>query len=280
MCIPTMNVGIVENCGKFSRLAQPGVNMLVCPFEEIKSIISLKINQLDINCDTKTKDNVFVRVNVAILYKVNPKMVSEAFYKLTDHRSQMRSFVYDGIRASFPKLELDDCFASKDEIATHVLQDLRTSMQIYGYEVVNTLITDITPDASVQRAMNEINASQRLREAANYKAEAEKILLVKQAEADSESKYLVGVGVAKQRTAIMDGLKGSVKDFSSSVSGAGAKDVMDLLLLTQYFDTMKEIGVTQAGQGEKTLFLPHGPGAVAEFRQSLATGFMAGMKKK
>lgn len=124
-------------------------------------------------------------------------------------------------------------------------------------------------------------ASQRLREAANYKAEAEKILLVKAAEADSESKYLVGVGVAKQRKAIMDGLKGSVQDFSTSVAGAGAKDVMDLLLLTQYFDTMKDIGTKTENLGsEKTLFLPHGPGAVADFRKDLSTGFMSGMKNK
>jgi len=271
-------VGIIENCGKFDRVIQPGCKCLLCPFETVRAVVSLKIQQLDIKCDTKTKDNVFVGVNVAVLYKVFPDKAVAACYRLTDHKAQMRSYVFDGIRASFPKLDLDDSFASKDEIATNVLKDLRNLMSEYGYDIVNTLITDITPDANVQRAMNEINASQRLREAASYKADGEKILLVKAAEADSESKYLVGVGVAKQRKAIMDGLQSSVNDFAGSVDGAGAKDVMDLLLLTQYFDTLKDIGVRNTGPtAGKTIFLPHGPSAVADMRKDLTSGFMSGL---
>lgn len=279
VCIGEMHVGIVENFGKFSKVLDAGCHFLMCPIESVRSVVSLKIQQLDIKCDTKTKDNVFVGVHVAVLFKVIKDKATDAEYKLTDHRAQMRSYVFDGIRASFPKLDLDDTFSSKDEIAQNVLQDLKQLMADYGYEIVNALITDINPDPQVQRAMNEINASQRLREAANYKAEGEKILLVKAAEADSESKYLVGVGVAKQRKAIMDGLRGSVNEFAHQVQGAGAKDVMDLLLLTQYFDTLKDIGVRNAGQNSsgKTLFLPHGPGAVAEMRRDLGQGFMAGM---
>jgi len=279
--VPENQVAVVETCGKFNRISAPGLDLLKCPFEAVRSVVSLKIQQLDVKCDTKTKDNVFVSVNVAVLYKVVPEEVVNAYYKLTDHRAQMRSYVFDGIRSSFPKLDLDDSFASKKDIAGHVLTDMRASMKVYGYAIVDCLITDINPDASVQRAMNEINASQRLREAANYKADAEKILLVKAAEADSESKYLVGVGVAKQRKAIMDGLRNSISEFSSSVEGAGPKDVMDLLLMTQYFDTLKDVGVrgAQGGPG-KTLFLPHGPNAVTQLRQELKGSFMAGLAKK
>lgn len=279
--VPENQVAVIETCGKFNRVSAPGLDLLKCPFEAVRSIVSLKIQQLDVKCDTKTKDNVFVEIKVAVLYKVVPEEVVNAYYKLTDHRAQMRSYVFDGIRSSFPKLELDDSFASKKEIATSVLTDMRNSMKIYGYEIVDCLITDINPDASVQRAMNEINASQRLREAANFKADAEKILLVKAAEADSESKYLIGVGVARQRKAIMDGLRASINEFTTEVNGAGPKDVMDLLLVTQYFDTLKDVGVRGAQNGPgKTLFLPHGPSAVTELRNELKGSFMSGLAKK
>jgi regulator of protease activity HflC (stomatin/prohibitin superfamily) len=278
--VPENQVAVVETCGKFDRVSAPGLDILKCPCEAVRAVVSLKIQQLDVKCDTKTKDNVFVAVNVAVLYKVVPEEVVNAYYKLTDHRAQMKSYVFDGIRSSFPSLDLDDSFSSKKEIAEHVLVDMRSSMKQYGYHIVDCLITDINPDVSVQRAMNEINASQRLREAANYKADAEKILLVKAAEADSESKYLVGVGVAKQRKAIMDGLQASISEFATQVDGAGPKDVMDLLLVTQYFDTLKDVGVrgVQGGPG-KTLFLPHGPQAVTQLRNDLKGSFMSGLDK-
>lgn len=149
-----------------------------------------------------------------------------------------------------------------------------------GYEIIDVLIVDINPDIKVKLSMNEINASQRLREAASYKADAEKILLVKAAEAESESKYLVGVGVAKQRKAIMDGLRHSITEFSSSVEGAGPKDVMDLLLLTQYFDTLKDIAVRNGQHGTRTLFLPHGPNAITDLRKELAHSFMSGLTNR
>lgn len=279
--VPEKQVAVIENCGKFSALSPAGLRWLNCPFEAVRSVVSLKVQQLDVRCDTKTKDNVFVSVNVAVLYKVIPENVQDAFYKLSDHKAQMSSYVFDGIRSSFPKLDLDDSFASKDEIATHVRNDMRNAMQTYGYSIDDVLITDINPDASVQRAMNEINASQRMRQAAAFKADAEKILLVKAAEADSESKYLVGVGVAKQRKAIMDGLRSSISEFADSVQGAGPSDVMDLLLLTQYFDTLKDVGCRQTQNGVgKTLFLPHGPNAVTELRGELSKSFMAGLSSR
>ena len=166
---------------------------------------------------------------------------------------------------------------SKDQLAEAVKEQLSTQMADFGYEIVRALVTDLNPDSRVKASMNEINAQNRLKEAASAKGDGEKILLVKAAEADKESKYLSGLGVAQQRSAIVKGLKGSISDFSSGVDGASPKDVMDLLLITQYFDTLKDIGNSN---GRKTLFLQHGPGAVADLQSSLRDGLMSGMAMK
>lgn len=239
----------------------------MCPCESIRDYASLRIKQLSVSCDTKTKDNVFVKVNVAVQYFIIPEKVYEAYYKLSDAEGQMRAYVFDGIRSSLPKLDLDHAFSSKNEIADNVKNSLADLMDDYGYRILNVLIVDLDPDSSVKNAMNEINASQRLRVANSYKADAEKILLVKAAEADMESKHLTGVGIAKQRKALVDGLQDTVSKFSSQVSGTTAKDVMDLLLLTQYFDMIKEVGHKSASGA--TLFLPHAPETVANLRDSL-----------
>ncbi|KAG8047195.1 hypothetical protein GUJ93_ZPchr0008g12663 [Zizania palustris] len=173
------------------------------------------------------------------------------------------------IRASVPKMNLDDAFEQKNEIAKAVEDELEKAMSMYGYEIVQTLIVDIEPDEHVKRAMNEINAAARLRMAANEKAEAEKILQIKRAEGEAESKYLAGVGIARQRQAIVDGLRDSVLAFSENVPGTSAKDVMDMVLVTQYFDTMKEIG---ASSKSSSVFIPHGPGAVKDIAAQIRDG--------
>jgi regulator of protease activity HflC (stomatin/prohibitin superfamily) len=202
-----------------------------------------------------------------------PDKVPSAFYKLTDHVSQIRSYVFDVVRSSIPRLELDEAFASKDDVANNVKNQLSALMAEYGYEILAALVIDLDPNAHVKAAMNDINASQRLREAAAEKAEAEKILQVKSAEADAESKYLSGLGVAKQRKAIVDGLRETVHTFSEQVNGAGPKDVMDLLLMTQYFDMIRDLSHKR---GNNTLFLPHGPRAVEQLRADLAGTFTLG----
>jgi regulator of protease activity HflC (stomatin/prohibitin superfamily) len=257
--------------------------------------VSLRVQYLDVSCDTKTKDNVFVKVIVAgksnpllhryfyvcfycffplfplpVQYKVIEDKVPSAFYKLTDARSQIRSYVFDVVRSSLPRMDLDAAFASKDEIANSVKNQLAHQMVEYGYEIIATLVIDLDPNAHVKAAMNEINASQRLREAAAERAEAEKILQVKAAEAEAESKYLSGLGVAKQRKAIVDGLRDTVTGFSHDVNGAGPKDVLDLLLISQYFDMLKDLGQKKAGS---TLFLPHGPHAISDIREQLQKSF-------
>ena len=194
----------------------------------------MRIQQLSINCETKTKDNVFINVSVAVQYRVLVDGAYAAYYRLSDPRGQIQSYVFDVVRSTIPKMELDEAFASKDDIASAVFSSLQGVMQGYGYEITNTLITDMMPDAKVRASMNEINASKRLKEAAAHKAEAEKTRQVKAAEAEAEARYLSGVGVARQRKAIVDGLQSSVSEFSNQVEGATPKDVMSVLLLTQY----------------------------------------------
>jgi regulator of protease activity HflC (stomatin/prohibitin superfamily) len=213
--------------------------------------MSLRVTELMIKLETKTKDNVFVTVEVSVQYEVKPDKVFDAFYQLSNAERQIRAYVYDVVRSQVPKLLLDDVFTTKEELADAVKEQLEHVMAAFGYTIVQTLITDITPDIKVKDAMNEINAAQRLREAALDKAEAEKILIVKGAEAEAQSKYLAGQGIARQRTAIIEGLRDSVLEFTDIIDGTDPKDVMDLVLITQYFDTLKEVGANC-----NTVFLP------------------------
>nr|AHA84205.1 hypersensitive-induced response protein [Phaseolus vulgaris] len=227
------NVAIKEHFGKFSDVLEPGCHCLPwCLGYQIAGGLSLRVQQLDVRCETKTKDNVFVTVVASVQYRAVADKASDAFYRLTNTREQIQSYVFDVIRASVPKLELDSVFEQKNDIAKSVEEELEKAMSTYGYEIVQTLIVDIEPDVNVKRAMNEINAAARLRLAANEKAEAEKILQIKKAEGEAESKYLSGLGIARQRQAIVDGLRDSVLAFSENVPGTSAKDVMDMVLVT------------------------------------------------
>ncbi|XP_058762208.1 hypersensitive-induced response protein-like protein 1 [Vicia villosa] len=267
-------LGIKEGFGKFEKVLQPGCHCVPWFFgKRIAGHVTLRLQQLDIKCETKTKDNVFVNVVASIQYRALAERASDAFYKLTDTRTQLQAYVYDVIRASVPKLNLDDAFEQKNEIAKVVEQELEKAMSAYGYEIVQTLITDIEPDEHVKRAMNEINAAARMRVASNEKAEAEKILQIKRAEGEAESKYLSGMGIARQRQAIVDGLRDSVIGFSVNVPGTTAKDVMDMVLVTQYFDTMKDIG---ANSKSSAVFITHGPGAVRDVASQIRDGLLQG----
>ncbi|KXG25127.2 hypothetical protein SORBI_3007G120401 [Sorghum bicolor] len=263
-------VAIKESFGKFDEILEPGCHFLPwCIGKQIAGYLSLRVQQLDVRCETKTKDNVFVNVVASVQYRALADKASDAFYRLSNTREQIQSYVFDVIRASVPKMNLDDAFEQKNEIAKAVEDELEKAMSMYGYEIVQTLIVDIEPDEHVKRAMNEINAAARLRLAATEKAEAEKILQIKRAEGDAESKYLAGLGIARQRQAIVDGLRDSVLAFSENVPGTSAKDVMDMVLVTQYFDTMKEIG---ASSKSSSVFIPHGPGAVRDIAAQIRDG--------
>ncbi|XP_043704423.1 hypersensitive-induced response protein 1-like [Telopea speciosissima] len=265
-------VAIKETFGKFAGVLEPGCHFLPwCFGSQLAGNLSLRVKQLDVRCETKTKGNVFVTVVASIQYRASANKAADAFYKLSNTREQIQAYVFYVIRASVPNLDLASTFEQKNEIAKSVEEELEKAMSAYGYEIVQTLIVDIEPDEHVKRAMNEINAAARLRVAANEKAEAEKILQIKRAEGDAESKYLAGLGIARQRQAIVDGLRDSVLAFSTNVPGTTAKDVMDMVLVTQYFDTMKEIG---SSSKSSSVFIPHGPGAVKDVASQIRVGLL------
>eukprot|EP00245_Coleochaete_scutata_P011519 TRINITY_DN4294_c0_g2_i2.p1 TRINITY_DN4294_c0_g2~~TRINITY_DN4294_c0_g2_i2.p1 ORF type:complete len:290 (-),score=50.49 TRINITY_DN4294_c0_g2_i2:665-1534(-) len=272
VCVDQSNIGIIERFGRFMGTIGPGCHFInCCVGSRIAGLISLRIQQLDVRCETKTKDNVFVSVVCSVQYAALKEQAEDAFYKLTNPHQQIQAYVFDVVRASVPKLTLDDVFEQKDDIAHNVRSELEKVMSVFGYAIEQTLITDIEPDAMVKRSMNEINAAARMRVAANEKAEAEKILQVKRAEAEAEAKYLSGLGIARQRQAIVDGLRESVVTFSSQVEGTSSKDVLDLVLMTQYFDTMKDIG---SSSKNTTVFMPSNPGAVSDVASQLRMGFL------
>jgi len=264
--------GVVEFFGKFARVARPGLNFKWPLVESVVGEINLRVQQLDVKVETKTEDNVFVHVVVSVQYHVLEDKIYEAYYKLSDPQTQLTALVFDVVRARVPKIKLDDVFEKKDDIADAVKAELSELMDDYGYGIVKALVTDIDPDAKVKAAMNEINAAQRLRVAATEKGEAERILKVKQAEAEAQSKALQGKGIADQRKAIVDGLRESVDTFQKSVAGATAHDVMNLVLMTQYFDTLKEVG---ASARTNTLIIPHSPGALGELVEQIRHSIMS-----
>ena len=257
---------IVQRLGKFVREAGPGLNVKIPFIDRVVGRINLRVQQLDVKIETKTEDNVFVQMVVSVQFYVLPEKVYDAFYKLDDARRQITSYVFDVVRAQVPKIKLDDVFEKKDDIANIVKAELEQVMEGFGYGILKALVTDIDPDAKVKQSMNEINAAQRMRVAATEKGEAERIIKVKAAEGDAQSKALQGRGIADQRQAIVAGLRDSVDEFQRSVPGTTAKDVMNLVLMTQYFDTLKEIG---ASSRTNAIFIPHSPGSLASLSDQM-----------
>ena len=253
---------VVERFGKFVRTAKAGLNFKL-PYVEGVTKMDMRVCQLDVDVETKTKDNVFVNMKVSVQFMVTDAV--KALYKLKNAQAQISSYVFDVVRAQVPRLNLDDVFERKDDVANAVRIELAEAMDDFGYGIVKTLVTDIDPDKKVKEAMNEINAATRHRQAANEKAEAEKIIKVKQAEGEAEAKALQGRGVANQRKAIIDGLRESISDMSDA-TGANADAVMTLILMTQYFDTLKSLGDTN---GTTTILMPHQPGALGDLQTQI-----------
>ena len=257
---------VIERFGKFKRVSQAGLHWRIPFIDRIAGTLSLRIQQLDVKIETKTKDNVFVNVIVSVQYHVHPNKVIDAFYRLQQPEFQIRSYVYDVVRARVPVIKLDTVFETKDEIALAVRNELSQIMDDFGYTIVKALVTDIDPDAKVKASMNQIQTAQRLKLAAVEEAEAEKIRVVKAAEAEAESKALQGKGIADQRLAIVNGLRESVTDFQDNVPGTSAQDVMNLVLMTQYFDTLKDIGLSS---DTNTILIPHSPGGMNQVSDQL-----------
>jgi regulator of protease activity HflC (stomatin/prohibitin superfamily) len=262
---------IVQRLGKFVREVGPGIHAKIPIIDTIIGRVNLRVQQLDVKIETKTQDNVFVQMVVAVQYYVLPEKVYDAFYKLENASQQITSYVFDVVRAQVPKINLDDVFEKKDDIADIVKSELAQVMEGFGYGILKALVTDIDPDPKVKESMNEINAAQRMRVAATEKGEADRILRVKAAEGDAQSKALQGRGIADQRQAIVAGLRDSVGEFQKSVPGTTAKDVMNLVLMTQYFDMLKEIG---ASSHTNAILIPHSPGNLATLTEQMRNAMM------
>lgn len=275
--VDQQTVAVIERFGAFHKARHAGLNIKIPLIDLIKGRLSLRVRQLDVPIETKTKDNVFVKVGVSVQFHVLQDKVFDAFYKLNNPELQIQSFVFDAVRAKVPKMSLDSVFENKDDVADYVKGELSEQMNDFGYVIIKALITDIDPDQKVKSAMNEINEQQRLRDAAVQKGEAEKIMKVKRAEAEAESMRLNGKGIADQRKAIIDGLKTSVESFQKSITGVSSMDIMNLVLMTQYYDTLKEIG---ANSSSNTILLPHkaseGIGSLTtDLRESIISGNLA-----
>jgi regulator of protease activity HflC (stomatin/prohibitin superfamily) len=273
--VQTAEAVVVQRMGKFLRVANAGINFKLPWLDQIAGRIDLRVQQLALDVETKTKDNVFVKIPVSVQYHVIPDHVYEAFYKLANPKQQISSYVFNVILGHVPKMILDDAFLQQSDIAIAIKDSLSDVMKTYGYAIDQALVTDIEPDDKVKSAMNDINAAQREQVAAAARGEAEKILKVKQAEAEAESKALQGQGIANQRKAIIEGLKESVEAFSKAVEGSTPHDVMMLVLVTQYLDTMKEIG---ASDKSNTILMSHSPAAMGDLFRQMQDAVMIGQK--
>ena len=240
-----------------------------------KNAVPIKDLGGSVNVETKTLDNVFVDLKISVQYRVLKDKVYEAFYELEDPHGQVAAYIFDEVRAEVPKLKLDDVFAKKEDIAIAVRDNISEQMEQYGYKIVKTLITDITPDEVVKTSMNRINAAMRDKEAAVQEAEAEKITIVKRAEAEADSKRLSGEGIAQQRLEIVRGFKESVEDFQKALQDVDPQEIMQFVLMTQYFDTLTAIG---SNSTNSTIMVPHTPGGMKDFQQQIIDGTIIGDK--
>jgi regulator of protease activity HflC (stomatin/prohibitin superfamily) len=270
--VQTAEVGVITRFGRYLRVAQAGLNWKVPYIDKVDGRMSLRVNQMSLTMETKTKDNVFVTIPISVQTRVRPEKAFEAYYALSNPEAQIKAYVEQVVLGHVPGMTLDEVFASQSSIAAAVKHELDVDMAAFGFEIVNVLVTDIIPDAKVKSAMNDINAAQREQVAANARGEAEKILVVKKAEAEAESKALQGQGIANQRKAIIEGLRGSIEDFQRTLGDASAKEVMQLVLVTQYFDTLKSIGEQDK---TNTLFISHAPGSVQGFSEQIMQAITA-----
>lgn len=261
---------IIERFGRFNSIRNSGLQLKISVIDRVAGRVNLRIQQLDVIIETKTKDNVFVKLKVSVQFKVLQEKVYEAFYKLEYPHDQITSYVFDVVRAEVPKLKLDDVFERKDDIAVAVKRELNDAMSTYGYDIINTLITDIDPDIQVKNAMNRINAADREKTAAEYEAEASRIRIVAKAKAEAESKRLQGQGIADQRREIARGLVESV-DVLNGV-GINSQEASALIVVTQHYDTLQSIG---SDTNSNLILLPNSPQAGSEMLNNMVASFTA-----
>ncbi len=264
---------VVERFGKFQSVRHAGFQLKVPVMDRIAGKLSLKVQQLDVVVETKTKDDVFVKIKVSVQYVVIKDKVYDAFYKLDNPYAQITSYVFDVVRAEVPKLRLDDVFEKKDDIAVAVKSELQEAMNDYGYDIIKTLVTDIDPDEQVKHAMNRINASEREKVAAQYEGDAQRILIVEKAKAEAESKRLQGQGIADQRREIARGLEDSVNVLNKV--GINSQEASALIVVTQHYDTLQAMGSLNKSN---LILLPNSPQAAGDMLNSMVTSFVAASK--
>jgi regulator of protease activity HflC (stomatin/prohibitin superfamily) len=263
---------IVERLGRFHSIKHPGLQFKIPIIDKIAGKLSLKVQQLDVMVETKTKDNVFVKLKVSVQYQILEDAVYDAFYKLDSSTEQITSYVFDTVRAEVPKMKLDDVFERKDDIAVATKRELEDAMNTYGYGIIKALVTDIDPDQQVKNAMNHINASERKKIAAEFEGEAERVRIVAKAKAEAESKRLQGQGIADQRREIAKGLEESV-DILNNV-GINSQEASALIVVTQHYDTLQSMG---ENANSNLVLLPNSPTSGSQMLSEMVASFTASM---
>ncbi len=261
---------LVERLGKFQSIKGPGLQFKIPFVDRIAGRVNLKIQQLDVMVETKTKDNVFVKLKVSVQFRVLADAVFDAFYKLENSYEQITAYVFDTVRAEVPKMKLDDVFERKDDIAVAIRRELEDAMNEYGYGIVKALVTDIDPDHEVKVSMNRINAAERQKLAAEYEGEAERIRIVAKARAEAESKRLQGQGIADQRREIARGLEESVEVLNKV--GINSQEASALIVVTQHYDTMQSLG---ENTNSNLILLPNSPSSASNMLTDMVTSFVA-----
>jgi len=268
--VKQQTTAIVERFGKFARINQSGLQFKIPIFERIAGRVNLKIQQLDVNVETKTKDDVFVQLKISVQFQILKQKVYDAFYKLQNPPEQITAFIFDTVRAEVPKMKLDDVFEKKDDIALAIQRELKEAMLNYGYDIVKALVTDIDPDAQVKAAMNHINATVREKVAAQYEGDAQRIIIVEKAKAEAESKRLQGQGIANQRREIARGLEESMDVLNRA--GINSQEASALIIITQHYDTLQAVGERT---NSNLIMLPNTPTAASNMLNDMTAALVA-----
>ena len=268
--VKQQTIAIIERFGKFQSTRTPGLQLKIPIIDKVAGRVSLRVQQLDVIVETKTKDDVFVHLKISVQFLIRPDHVYDAFYKLQNPHEQITAFIFDVVRAEVPKMILDDVFEKKEEIALAIQRDLKQAMLDYGYDIIKALVTDIDPDEKVKIAMNRINAADREKIAAQHEGDAQRILIVERAKAEAESKRLQGKGIADQRREIARGLEESVVVLNRA--GINSQEASALIIITQHYDTLQSIG---ADTKSNLILLPNNPNAASNMLNDMVTSLVA-----
>ena len=268
--VKQQTTAIVERFGKFMRINQAGLQFKIPLIERISGRVNLKIQQLDVIVETKTKDDVFVQLKISVQFQILKEKVYDAFYKLQNPHEQITAFIFDTVRAEVPKMKLDDVFEKKDDIALAIQRELKEAMLNYGYDIVKALVTDLDPDAQVKSAMNRINAAEREKVAAQYEGDAQRIIIVEKAKAEAESKRLQGMGIANQRREIARGLEESMDVLNRA--GINSQEASALIIITQHYDTLQAVGERT---NSNLIMLPNSPNAASNMLNDMTASLVA-----